>query len=156
MKVIFLSDVPGSGKKGEIKDVADGYARNFLLKKKLAELATKSVLSSINVQEKKKKRLNQDELRNFQKSASTLDGVEVEVSAKGSPGGKLYASVGAKKLADLIEKQYGVKLTIKQINIPEAIKEVGNHPVKIEFGHGLEAKLDVAVSLSEYSTSSLF
>jgi large subunit ribosomal protein L9 len=146
MKVILLQDVPGTGKKGDIKDVADGYARNFLLKRNLAQAGTKGALQIVKIQEEKKKKENMQELEENQKKASRLDGMGIEVVAKASEEGTLYAAIGARKLADEIKKQRGVEIDPKQLIIGKAIKEEGEHQVKVQFGHGLEAELTVVVS----------
>ncbi|MBU0597188.1 50S ribosomal protein L9 [Patescibacteria group bacterium] len=146
MKVIFLQDVLGSGKKGEIKEVADGYARNFLLKKNLAKIATSTLVVNVEKKTKKQKKQNFEELKENQKIASTLDGVEVEVKAKASDGGTLYAAIGGRKLVDEIKRQFGVDIKMGQIKTESQIKEIGEHKIKIEFGDGLEADLSIIVS----------
>lgn len=146
MKVIFLQDIPGTAKKGDIKEVADGYARNFLLKKNLAKIATSTLVVSVEKQENKKKKQNLNELKENQKIATTLDGAEVKVMAKASDEGTLYAAIGGRKLVDEIRRQYRVDVKMEQIKIESQIKEIGEHKIKIEFGDGLEADLSVIVS----------
>src|SRR3989338_7864804 len=90
MKVILLQDVPGTGKKGEVKNVADGYARNLLLPKKLAQAATSDALERMKQEELKRKKQSERELKDYQTVASALDGVEVAVKAKGTAEGTLY------------------------------------------------------------------
>lgn len=126
--------------------MADGYARNFLLKKNLAQPATVAALEMINIREEKKKKLNIVELKNHQQMATTLDGVDIEISGKASEESTLYAAIGGKKIVDEIKRQFGVDVKLKQIIIPKAIKDLGDHKIKIEFGHGLEAELNVVVS----------
>lgn len=149
MKVILLKDVHGTGKRGDIKNVADGYARNFLLKNKLARPATKDAVSQLEKQDQKRAKANEQELKEFQGAASKLDGAQVEVQAKGSPEGTLYAAIGARKLADAIAKQHGITLKPKQLEISNPIKEIGEHSLKAVFGHGLEAELTALVSLDQ-------
>ena len=146
MKVILLQDVPGTGKKGEVKNVADGYARNLLLPKKLAQAATSDALERMKQEELKRKKQSERELKDYQTVASALDGVEVTVRAKGTAEGTLYAAVGARKIADTIAAQRHVDVKPNQIVIRTPIKEAGEHKIKIEFGHGLEAELTVHVT----------
>lgn len=146
MKVILLADVKGAGEKGEIKDVADGYARNFLFKQKLAELATPQTLTNTKAEEDRKRRQMECELREFQRDAARLDGADVEFGEKVSSEGTLYAAVGPIKIAQAIRKQISINVKSDQIMIPRPIKEVGDHKVIVRFGHGLEAEINVVVS----------
>ncbi len=146
MKVILLQNVPGTGQKGEIKEVADGYARNFLIKKNFARPATADVLEKIQAQEKKKAKELEGELRNSQQTAAKIDGLEIEVLGKTSNTGTLYSAVGAGKIAQEIKKQLGVAIKPNQVELKKSIKECGDFEVKIRFPHGLEADLRVRVS----------
>ncbi len=145
MKIILKKDVPGTGKKGEVKEVADGFARNFLLKQDLAEVASGGALRSLAEDVRKQKKVNEHELKEYQKIAAALDGVEIEMTEKVSSQGVLYAAVGPQKLAKLIKDQIGVIVKSSQIHIPHAIKELGEHTVMAVFGHGLEAEIRVRV-----------
>jgi len=146
MKVILLQNVPGTGEKGEIKNVTDGYARNFLIKKNLAKPATTDIVNELQAQEKKKAKLMESELRESQQVTSKIDGTEIEILAKTNDGGKLYSAVGAGKIAQEIKKQLGSTIKPGQIELKKAIKECGEFDVKIKFPHGLEADLRVRVS----------
>ena len=146
MKIILLQNVPGTGQKGDIKEVTDGYARNFLLKKNLARAATADVVDKIEVQEKKKAKMMEKELKDSQKVTSKIDGSEIEIIVKTSGGGTLYSAVGAGKIAQEIKKQLGSTVKPGQIELKKAIKECGEFEVKIKFPHGLEADLRVRVS----------
>ncbi len=146
MKVILLVDVKGTGKRGEIKQVADGYANNFLLPKGLARVATSSAVTKLQASETKKVKEQEKQLGEQQSAASKIDGAEIEVLEKVNKEGKLYAAVSANKIATAIKKQFGVDIKSKQINIEQPIKEAGEYKVKIQLGHGLEADLQVTVS----------
>jgi len=146
MKVILLKDVPGTGKKGDIKEVADGFARNFLLKQNLGKPATQEALSEIKAQEEKHRRDMERELKDSQLAASRLDGREIVIKAKASDGGVLYSAVGANQLAEEIKKQVGVEVAPKQIILNRGIKEFGDKNILVKFPHGLEANLRVIVS----------
>ena len=145
MKIILKKDVPGTGKKGDVKEVADGFARNFLLKQGLAEVASGGALRSLVEDARKHKKVNEQELKEYQRIAAALDGAEIEVAEKVSSQGALYAGVGPQKLAKLIKEQIGVTVKSSQIRIPQAIKELGEHRAMAVFGHGLEAEIRVRV-----------
>ena len=146
MKVIFLQDVQGTGIRGEIKNVADGYARNFLFSKNLARQATPEALNEEKVKEEKRLKDSNVELNLAQKKAGKLDGAGVVITEKINDKGKLYSAVGGKKIAEAIKKQLKVDIKPNQIEIGQAIKEAGEHNVLIKFPHGLEAELQVSVS----------
>ncbi len=146
MKVLFLQDIPGSGKKGDVKDVSDGYARNFLLKKGLARIATKNAVTKMETDVKKQVKFAEEDLSIQQSSAGKLDGIEIEMSGKVSDAGTLYASIGAGKIVEAIKKQTGVLIKQKQLKINKQIKEVGEYDVVVQFDHGLESDLRVIVS----------
>ena len=146
MKVIFLKDVKGTAKKWEIKEVSDGYARNFLMKQGLATMATDGELKKLASQAKKKTKQMESELEAQQKVAGRLDGEEIEIMAKVSNTGTLYAAINANKLAQVIKKQLSVIVKPEQIKLKEPIKDIGEHSVHIAFNHGLEADIRVIVS----------
>lgn len=146
MKVILLQNVPGTGQKGDIKDVTDGYARNFLIKKKLARQATSDAVEKIQAQEKKMAKMMEGELKESQQGTAKIDGTEIEILAKTSDSGTLYSAVGAAKIAQEVKKQLGSTIKPGQIELKKAIKECGEFEVKIKFPHGLEADLRVRVS----------
>ena len=148
MKVIFLKNVPGTAKKGDIKEVSDGYARNFLFRQKLAEPATDGAVNQLKAQEAKVQKEMEQELKQYQHDAAKLDGQELTVFEKTTPDGKLYAAVNATRLSEVIKKQIGLTIDPKHVRIPKPIKSTGNHKVVVTFPHGLEAELSVSVSES--------
>lgn len=146
MKVILLKDVPGTGKKGETKTVADGYARNFLLKSKMAKIASEKAVNESAAEEEKKKRDTEKELREFQKAAGNIDGREIELEEKVNDEGRLYAALSAQAIAKAVKTQLGTAVQPKQVVFPKPIKEIGEHEICIRFGHGIEAELTVVVA----------
>lgn len=146
MKIILLQDVKGTGKKGEIKDVADGFARNFLFQKKLARLASREALVDLKAQEEKLKKQMERELHESQETAAKLDGVEIEISAKTSETGTLYSAINSLKIVQEVKKNFGLVIKPEQVVITKPIKELGEHKVLIKFPHGLEAEVDVVIS----------
>lgn len=146
MKVLLLKDIPGTGRKGDVKDVADGFARNFLLKQGVAKPATERTLVQIKAEELQQKKKNEKDLRLFQDQAAQLDGLEIEIKEKVNKSGTLYAALDPKKIVDVIKKQTKISLNSSQVNVGKPIKSVGDHHIAIEFGHGLEANVRVTVS----------
>lgn len=146
MKVILLADVPGTGKKGEVKEVSDGYGHNFLLKKNLAKIATAKLVSDIQGKEQREKKRNAQELKRFQKLAGKVDGEEVEVTEKVNESGTLYAALSMQKVVKAVKSQLGVSLQESQLHPAHPIKELGEHEVTVVFGQGIEADLRVIVS----------
>jgi large subunit ribosomal protein L9 len=131
MKVIFLKDVKGKGKKGEVKNVADGYAQNFLLKQGLAVEA--SNVSSLNAQKKKQEKEAIEELEQMQELKKVLEELTVQLSAKSGEGGRLFGSITSKQIADELKKSHSIKLDKRKIDLPDAIRALGftNVPVKL-------------------------
>jgi large subunit ribosomal protein L9 len=148
MKIILLQDVENLGKKYEVKNVADGYARNFLLPKKMAVLATQANLKQLEKQKEIEAQKAEEELRLFQEQASQLDGLEIEIPVKVGEDGKLFGSITATKIADKL-KEKGFEIKKEQIKLEEPIKEIGDYDVTIEFPHNLEAKVRVIAIAEE-------
>ncbi|WP_342513859.1 50S ribosomal protein L9 [Sporosarcina sp. FSL K6-1522] len=133
MKVIFLQDVKGKGKKGEVKDVAVGYAQNFLLKNKLAIEATPANLSALDGQEKRTQKDAAEELAAAKQLKEKIDTITVELKAKSGEGGRLFGSITTKQIADALNKSEGIKVDRRKMDLPDAIRALGytNVPVKL-------------------------
>ncbi|MDQ0215394.1 large subunit ribosomal protein L9 [Oikeobacillus pervagus] len=133
MKVIFLKDVKGKGKKGEVKNVADGYAHNFLLKKGLAVEATSGNMKSLDNQKKKEEQLAKQELEEAKKLKEVMEQLTVEIKAKSGEGGRLFGSVTSKQIADALKKTHDIKIDKRKIELVDAIRALGytNVPVKL-------------------------
>jgi len=145
MKIILLEDVENTGKKDEIKEVADGYARNFLFPNKLAVLANKSELAKLKEREKIKEEKAEEELTIFQKVASELDGFELEISAKIGEEDKIFGSITSVKISEKL-KENKFKIEKEWIKLKNPIKEIGEHEVSIELPHNLEVKIKVIIT----------
>ncbi|HCP08231.1 MAG TPA: 50S ribosomal protein L9 [Candidatus Moranbacteria bacterium] len=143
MKVILLQDVKGIGRKGDIKEVSDGYARNFLMPRKLVEMATDSSVKKVEVIKKKEAEMVQADLAKTQELADKLQGREIIIVAK-EKDGKLFGSINAKAIAKELKKE-NFQINDKKIVLPEPIKEIGEHEIKIELEHGIEATIHVVV-----------
>ena len=148
MRVIFLKDVPGVAKKYEVKEVADGYARNFLLPNKLAKLATPENLKWLKSALKKFEEKASQEFKEVADLVSRIDGLEVEIPVKVGDKGQLFEGVTPVKIANAL-KQMGFDVKKNQINLKDPIREVGEHSVKLKFDHNLEAEIKVIISPQE-------
>ena len=144
MKVILLQDVDKLGKKGEIKEVADGYARNLLIPNKKAVLAKKSEILKLEAQKKIDSEKSEQELIHFQEVASQMDGFEIEIAAKVGDDGKLFGKITTLKISEELKKN-NFDIDKNQIKLKEPIKEVGDYEIPIELPHNLEAKIKLIV-----------
>jgi len=145
MKVIFLEDVKGKGKKGELKDVSDGYARNFLLPKKLAKEATTDNLNTFKMQEKAKAAQIAKEKAEANENAKKLESIVVKIPAKAGSNGKLFGAVTSKEISDALSKQHGMNIEKNKIVLPENIKTYGAFDVKCKFGYEISGVIHVLV-----------
>ena len=144
MKVILTQDVKGSGKKGEMINAADGYARNFLLPKGLAIEANNQAIGELKAKEASKQHKIQVEKEAAMASAKQLEGKKVIVKAKAGSNGKLFGSVTTKEIADAIAAQYKVTVDKKKISVNE-IKAFGSYTAEVKLYTGISAKVTVEV-----------
>ena len=144
MKVVLLKDVKAQGKKGDIINVSDGYARNFLLPKGLAVEATSNALNDLKGQKESEAYRKETELANAKELAEKITGVTVELSAKAGANGKLFGSVTAKDVATVISKEIGVQLDKRKV-VVEDIKAFGTYPVEVKLYNGISASMYVRV-----------
>jgi len=145
MKVILLQDVENVGKKLEVKEVKNGYARNFLIQKGLAKPATKEALKWLEAQKQVLEKNAEDALKKAQDVATSIDGVEIIVPVKIGEEGQLFESVNVQKISEKL-KEAGFEIKKNQIDLPEPIKEIGEFPVKIKLEHNLEAEIRLIVT----------
>ncbi len=143
MKVILLQNVHKVGKIDDIKEVSDGYARNYLFVKNLAVSASGLAMEQMIAKQNKKKRDEEKDLIRQQKMASKLDGLDLVIREKVSSSGSLYAAIGQSRIVIELQKM-GFILDKKQI-VLSTIKTVGEYSVKIQFDHGLEAETRIIV-----------
>ena len=147
MKVVFLQDVKNVAKKGEIKEVADGYAQNFLIRQKKAVPATAQVVAKLNQEAKAQKKKSEKELQRAQAAAGHLDGDEVIIEAKATADGKLYAAIGPAQVMTAL-KQHGHNVKKQQIRMDSSLKTLGSAKASVVFAHGIEAEITVIVEES--------
>lgn len=145
MKVILLQDIENMGKKFELKEVADGHARNFLFPQGLAKQATKEALEWLALQKELIAQKAEGELKLVQEAASKLDDMEITLQMKVGDEGQLFESVNAQKIADRL-KELGFEVKKSQIKLEDPIKELGEYPVKLVFDHNLEAEIKLIIT----------
>jgi len=150
MKVILLQDVKNVGKKYEVKEVKNGYARNFLIRNNSAKAATKEALEWLKVQKDTLEKKAEDALKTVQELATAIDGFELIMLVKVGDEGQLFESINVQKIAEKL-KESGFEIKKIQIDLKEPIKEVGEFPVKIKLDHNLEAEINVIISEGESS-----
>lgn len=144
MKVILTQDVKGSGKKGEMANVSDGYARNFLFPKGLAVEANKQALGELQAKEAATQHKLQMEKETAMESAKKLEGKTIKITAKAGSNGKLFGSVTVKEIAEEITKQYKIPVDKKKVTVDE-IKTFGTFTAEVKIYSGITAKVYVLV-----------
>lgn len=145
MKVIFLTDVRGQGKKDELKEVSDGYARNYLLPRKLAAEATADTLNAMKLKEKARATQLAKDKAAAQENAKKLESIVVKIPAKAGEGGKLFGSVTTKEISDALLKQHDITIEKTKI-VAEPIKSYGNFEVKCKLGFEISGVINVLVT----------
>lgn len=145
MKVIFLKDVKGKGKKGEVKNVSDGYAHNFLIKQGLAAEATAAAMSSLNAQKKKEEKQAEVELENAKELKEKIEKITVELLAKSGEGGRLFGSITSKQIAEELQKKHKIKIDKRKIEMDDAIRSLGVTKVPVKLHSEVTATLNVHV-----------
>lgn len=145
MKLILLSDVKALGKKGALVDVAEGYARNFLLPRKLATEANKGTLTMLSEQQAAKQKREAQQLAETQQLAQLLESKPVAVRAKAGGNGKLFGTVTNADIADAISQTFAVSVDKHKVEVKNAIKALGTYPVEIRLGKNIVAKTTVSV-----------
>lgn len=146
MKVVLLTDVKGVGKKGELINASDGYARNFLLPRKLAKEANAQAMNELKNAEASKAYKIKSEAEEAQRASDALSGKIVRITGKAGQGGRLFGSVTAKEIAQEIKKQFGFEIDKRKINLDGDIKAFGTYQFEIKLYAGITAKLSVSVT----------
>jgi len=145
MKVIFLKDVKGKGKKGEVKNVSDGYAHNFLLKQELAVEATAGNMKKLEAQKNKANQNAQEELEQAKILKEKLEKITVELTAKAGDGGRLFGSVTTKQIAEALQASEKIKIDKRKMELPDGIRALGFTKVPVKLHHEVTAILNVHV-----------
>ncbi|KRM12639.1 50S ribosomal protein L9 [Paucilactobacillus suebicus] len=148
MKVIFIEDVKGRGKRGEVKEVPDGYAQNFLIKKGKAKAATNQAMSQLKGQQRAEEKKQAELLEDANKLKEMLEKDEtvVELKAKAGTDGRLFGSIPSKQIAQALNQQYNVKLDKRKIELNEPIRVLGYTNVPVKLYPQVTAKIRVHVA----------
>ncbi len=145
MKVIFLQDVKGQGKKGEMKDVSDGYARNFLIPKGVAVLADGKAINEMKGAKAHEEHKRATEEANAKDIAKKLEEIILTLKVKGAADGRLYGSVTGKEIADQLKSQYSIDIDKRKIELSENIKTFGSYKAKVKLYSGISGTLTIKV-----------
>ena len=145
MKVILLQDVKGKGKKGQLLEVSDGYARNFMLPRKIAIEATADAVNTMRMNDKATQERIAREKAEAMETAKKLRELTVTVTAKGGGSGRLFGSITNAEIAEALEKQAGIKLDKRKLVLNETIKNVGTYTVTCKLGYEITAPLSVKI-----------
>ena len=146
MKVILTQDVRGKGKKGQMIEAAEGYARNFLLPKGMAVLATADAVNTMNLQAKAKAKADAEAKAAALEIAEKLKSCQVKIVAKGGSGGKLFGAVTGKEIAAALKEQYGMDVDSKKLVLDQPIKTFGSFEVKAKLGFEISGTVYVLVT----------
>ena len=145
MKVVFLEDVPDVANSGDVKEVADGYARNFLIPRRLASLVTSQVTSQLEAQLSSRAEKQAQIAEDFTKTANQLDGIEITLKAKVGAKGRLYGSITSADIADELSKTSDLVIDKKKIELTEPIRELGSFEVTVRLAKDILPKIKVTV-----------
>ena len=145
MKVILQQDVKGQGKKGQLVEVSEGYARNFLLPRKLAIPATTDAINTMNLKEKARKAEEARQKAEAEATAEKLKECQVKLTAKAGNGGKLFGAVTTKEISEGLQKQYGLSIPKQKLVLDDPIKSFGTYQVKARLGFEISGNVNVLV-----------
>ena len=145
MKIILLQDIDKVGKKYDVKEVKDGYARNFLISKDLAKIANARNMKWLEAQKQTKAVIAEEDLKKVETRASAIDGQEIVIPVKVGDKGQLFESITPQKISEKI-KEIGIVVNASQIELDEPIKELGEFSIKVKLEHNLEAEVKIIIS----------
>ena len=145
MQIILLKDIAKLGKKGEVKNVTDGYGLNFLLPQKLAAMASASKLKQLAEEKaREQEKIKKDEEK-YENLIKKFEGVILKLKVKVSNGGKLFAGLGARDIARALNQQKKIEIDEKFIKLPKKIKNIGEYKVGVEFGNNLKSNIKLEI-----------
>ena len=146
MKVILLQDIKNVGKKEQIIEANDGYARNYLFPKKLAIEASKDNIAKLQAKQKSEANKKQAEIESNKELAKKIEKMKLNITAKAGENGKIFGGVTSKEVSEELKKQYKIEIDKKKISLKETIKNLGRYTAEIKFGDGINAKLTLNVN----------
>ncbi|WP_187648456.1 50S ribosomal protein L9 [Nitrosophilus labii] len=145
MKVLLVKDVKGLGKAGDIKEVKDGYGKNFLIARGFAKLATDAVIKQWQAQQKKKAEQEAAEIERLKKLKEKIENIKLVVKHKVGANGALFGAITNKEISEQLKNDFSIEVDKKNIDIHPPIKQTGEYEVNIKLGHGIHAKLNLIV-----------
>ena len=145
MKVILLKDIKNVGKKDEIINANDGYARNYLFPKNLAIEASKDNLLKLQAKKDSQNHKKELEIEEFKKQADKIKDITLKIQVKAGANGKIFGGVTSKEISEELKKQYNMEIDKKKINLKETIKNIGSFSVEIKFGDGISTELTLEI-----------
>ena len=145
MKIILIKDIEKLGKKYEVKEISSGYARNYLIPKKLAVQATEKLLKWADTKTEEQEKKAEEKLEKISNSVSNIDGLEVEISVKIGDEKQLFEKINQQKISEAL-KELGYDIKKTQIELEEPLQEIGEFPVKLKFQDGLEAEIKIIIT----------
>ena len=143
MKVVFIKDLKGQGKKGEVKEVSEGYAQNFLIKKGYAKEANAQAMSELQGQKRLEEKNAAAELQAAKDLKETIENLEVVVKAKSGEGGRLFGAVSTKQITAELQKVHGIKIDKRKMELPDGIRSLGYTNVPVKLHQEVKATLKV-------------
>lgn len=146
MKIILTQDIKGKGKKGQMIEAAEGYARNFLIPKGMAVLATADAVNTMNLRDKAKAKADAEAKAAAEEIAGKLKSCQAKIMAKGGEGGKLFGAVTGKEISAALKEQYGIEIDPKKLVLAEPIKSFGSYEVKAKLGYETNGTVYVVVA----------
>ncbi|MBE6611848.1 MAG: 50S ribosomal protein L9 [Ruminococcaceae bacterium] len=146
MKVVLTQDVKAQGKKGQLVEVSDGYARNFLLPKGLAIIADSKAMNEIKGREESEKHKKAVELQNAKDTAAKLETVSVKFTCKSGADGRIYGSVTTKEISEALKAQHNILVDKRKIQLPESLKTFGTHQVDVKLHTEVLGKINVVIA----------
>ena len=146
MKVLLLADVKGQGKKGELVNVSDGYARNFLLPKKLAVIADNAVMNEIKTKEEARLHRIAEEKKAAQENAKKLEGIVLKLYATAGADGRFFGAVSSKEIAEELQRQTGIEVDKRKIELDEPIRAFGAYTLDVKLYPEVDGKLNVVIA----------
>jgi large subunit ribosomal protein L9 len=146
MKVILKQDVKGKGKKGQMIEAAEGYARNFLIPKGLAVLATADNVNTMKMQAKAKAKADAEAKAVAEEVAEKLKGCQVKIAARGGEGGRLFGAVTTKEISEALKEQYSIDVDAKKLSLSEPIKSFGSYQAKAKLGFEVSGTVYIVVT----------
>lgn len=145
MKVLLIKDVKGLGKAGDIKEVKDGYGKNFLIAKGYAKLATDAVIKQFQAKQKQKEKQKEKEIEELKKLKEKIENIKLTIKHRVGANGSLFGAITNKEISEHLKKDFGIEVDKKHIELNSPIKQTGEFEVEIKLGHGINAKLDLIV-----------